>query len=232
MITVSRKWRERILLICMEGFAIYALFNILAMIYYPGGTSVDKVRVGYSFFENFFSDLGMVRTYAGEPKTLSLFLFASALVLIGIVLIIFFILMSGYFNGSKLERYASRIGSTAGILTGIACIGIAAAPWDLYLNVHLIFVFILSFALLFVMIFYSIAILRNTGYPNLYAWVFVAYGLVLAIYVILMVLGPDIETRPGLRIMATGQKIIIYSGMFCLFIQVLGAFFYTKRGAL
>lgn len=232
MITVSSKWKERILLICMEGFAIYALFNILAMIYYPGGTSVYKERVGYSFFENFFSDLGMVRTYSGEPKTLSLFLFISALVLIGIVLIIFFILMSGYFNGSKLERYSSRIGSAAGGLTGIACIGIAATPWDLYLNVHLIFVFSLSFALLFSMIFYSIAIIRNKLYPNLYACVFWAYVLVLAVYMTLMLLGPDIETTSGLRIMVTGQKILIYSGMLCLFIQVLGAFFYNKRGDL
>ena len=229
MITVSSKWKERILRGCIIGFVIYALFNTLAMVFYPGGTSIDSDRVGYSFFENFFSDLGMARTYSGEPNALSQLLFASALVLVGIVLIIFFLLILSYFNESKLERNSSRIGSTAGILAGMACIGMAAAPWDLYLNIHLIFVFVLSFALLVVLISYSIAILSNKPYPNLYAWVFVAYASILAVYIALMMMGPDIETTSGLRIMATGQKILIYSGMLCLFVQILGAFFYNKR---
>ena len=90
MNTVSSKQKERILLGCIVGFVIYALFNILAMVFYPGGTSIDRDRIGYSFFENFFSDLGMVRTYSGEPNPLSRLLFASALILVGIVLITFF----------------------------------------------------------------------------------------------------------------------------------------------
>ena len=134
-----------------------------------------------------------------------------------------------YFNETKLERNSSRIGSTAGILAGIACMGIAATPWDLYLNIHMIFVFVLSFALLGVLISYSIAIFINKPYPNLYAWVSIAYVFILAVYIVLMMVSPDIETTSGLRIMATGQKILIYSGMLCLFAQVLGAFFYNKR---
>ena len=229
MIAVSIKWKERILQACIVGFVIYALFNILAMVYYPGGTSIDNNRVGYSFFENFFSDLGMVRTYSGESNALSQFLFASALILVGVVLIIFFLLMVSYFNESKPERISSRIGSSAGFLAGIACIGIAAAPWDLHLDIHLIFVFVLSFALLVVFISYFIAIFSNKSYPNLFAWVLGAYALVLTVYIALIIMGPDVETTSGLRVMATGQKILIYSGMLCLFIQILGAFFYNKR---
>ena len=229
MITVSSKQRERILRWSVVGFVIYALFNVLAMVFYPGGTSLDYDRVGYSFLENFFSDLGMIRTYSGEPNTLSLWLFASALVLVGIVLIIFFSILMSYFNESKLERNSSRIGSIAGILAGIACVGIASTPWDLYLNIHLIFVFVLSFALLIVLISYSIAILTSKPYPNLYAWVFIAYAFLLTVYIAVMMAGPDIETTSGLRILAAGQKIVIYSGMLCLCVQVLGAFHYNKR---
>jgi hypothetical protein len=229
MITVPRKWKDGILLACVAGFVIYALLNILAMVYYPGGTSIDNDRVGYSFFENFFSDLGMARTYSGEFNVLSRLLFASALILVGLVLIIFFFLILNYFNLSRLARNSSRIGSAAGVLAGIGCIGIAATPWDLYLSIHLIFVFILSFSLLVVMISYSIAILSNKSYPNRYAWVFGAYALLLSVYVALMVMGIDIESDSGMRIMATGQKILIYSGLLCLFVQVLGVFFYNKR---
>ena len=46
---------------------------------------------------------------------------------------------------------------------------------------------------------------------------------------VMIVLGPDIETPSRLRVMATGQKITIYSGMLCLFAQVIGAFFYNRR---
>jgi hypothetical protein len=232
MITISSKQKDRILLGSIVGFVIYGLFNLLAMVFYPGGTSIDRENIGYSFFENFFSDLGMARTYSGEPNTLSQLLFASALILVGIVLIAFFLLLASYFHETRLEMNSSRIGSIAGIMAGIACIGIAATPWDLHLTIHMIFVVVLSFALLVVLISYSIAILSNKPYPNLYAWAFMAYAFILAVYTVLMMLSPDIETIYGLRTMATGQKILIYSGMLCLFVQVLGAFFYNKRDNL
>ena len=127
MVTASPKLKDRILLMCMVGFAIYALFNVLAMFFYPGGTSINKESI-HSFFDNLFSDFGMVQTYNRESKPLSMFLFAFALLLIGVVLIIFFVLLSGYFNGSKMERYSSRIGSATGIIAGITCIGIAMTP--------------------------------------------------------------------------------------------------------
>lgn len=199
------------------------------MIFYPGGTSFDKDRIGYSFFENFFSDLGMVRTYGGEEKTLSLLLFASALILIGILLILFFVVFATYFGGSSLERYSSRIGSAAGLLAGLACIGIAATPWDLYLRTHMIFAYSFSIFFLLVATFYSIAIYSNRTYPNRYAAVFGVYMLILGIFLCLVIWGPDINTRAGLRLLATGQKVAIYLGMICLFIQFFGAFFYNRK---
>ncbi|MGD2251717.1 MAG: hypothetical protein PVF70_02260 [Anaerolineales bacterium] len=96
----------------------------------------------------------MVRTYAGGPWALSLWPLASALVLLGVALIIFFPLL--------------------------ASIGIAATPWDRYLAIHLVFVSILSLAFLVVLISYSIAIFRSERYPKMYAWVFMACAAVLA----------------------------------------------------
>ena len=37
---------------------IFVLFNFFAMIFYPGGTLNDPNTTGYTFTENFFSDLG------------------------------------------------------------------------------------------------------------------------------------------------------------------------------
>ena len=226
---VSRRWKRGTLTFCLACFAVYALFNPLAMLLYPGGTSTDQDAEGYSFLENFFSDLGMVYTYGGEPKAPSLVLFASALVLIGIAFILFFAIMPSYFIKTRLERVASRIGSIAGVLAGVSCIGIAATPWDLCLNAHMILAFSLSLSFLLAVICYSVAILKNGRYPNAYAGVFAVYLVILAAYVCLMFLGPDISTREGIVVMAVGQKIAIYSGMLCWFAQFLGAFEYHRR---
>lgn len=215
-------------MLCVACFLVYACFNLLAMLLYPGGTDADWDVEGYLFFENFFSDLGMVRTYDGQTNTSSLLLFASALVLMGIAFICFFVLIPGYFNNTRLERVSSRIGSVGGVLAGVSCIGIAATPWDLVLSAHLIFVFSLSASFLLAVVSYSVAILANNQYRNRYAAVFGVYATILGAYLCLMSLGPDIDTREGLVILATGQKIVIYSGMLCWFVQFLGALEYHK----
>ena len=229
MFNITSRVKQKILIACIVGFAVYALFNISAMIFYPGGTSVDKDRIGYSFTENFFSDLGMVETYAGQSKTISLLLFASALILIGILLLLFVVVFRSYFDGSKLERYSSRIGSVGGVLAGISCIGIAVTPWDLYLEAHTVFSYILSISFLITFIAYAIAIYVNREYPNTYAVVLVIYMFFLLIFMGLMIFGPNINTSTGLRVLAIGQKIVLYLGMLCIFIQFLGAFFYNRK---
>ena len=122
---MSREAKRKLLILCLVGFAFYGILNVLAMVFYPGGTSSDAEKTGYSFLENFFSDLGMVRTYTGQPNTLSSLLFATALVLVGLVLMLFFLLLSTYFPEPSLGKNLSRAGTLAGIVSGISCIGIA-----------------------------------------------------------------------------------------------------------
>jgi MFS family permease len=226
---VSDRRKRAILKACLVSFIIYAVFNLLAMLLYPGGTSFDKDAKGYLFCENFFSDLGMVRTYGGQPKTSSMLLFASALVLMGIAFIFFFVLMPSYFTATRPESVASRVGSIAGVLAGVSCIGIAATPWDLYFNAHLIFAYGLSASFLLSVVLYMVAMLANRRYPNTYAAMFAVYTIILGAYLALMFLGPDMGTKEGLRILATGQKTAIYLGMICWSVQFLGAYKYHTR---
>lgn len=228
-IMLSREWKGKLLILCMIGFAVYGIFNVLAMVFYPGGTSDNEEVIGYSLFANFFSDLGMTRTYAGEPNTLSFLLFASSLVLVGIAFILFFLLLSTYFADSPLGRNTSRAGTIAGIVSGLSCIGIALTPWDRFLEPHMVFAYGLSLSFLGTALFYSIAILRNPAYPNAYALVFIVYFVVLLVFTGLMVLGPDPESAAGRRVLATGQKVCIYSGMICMFIQVIGAYIFNRN---
>lgn len=219
------KW----LLLCILGFALYAILNVLAMIFYLGGTASDHGAVGYSFLDNFFSDLGMKFTYSGEMNTLSFILFASSLVLVGVVLALFFILLSTYFKDPGMGKNQSKVGTIAGCVAGISCIGIAFSPWDRYLVMHMVFAYLLSLSFLGVAFFYSVAIFRNPEYPRKYAYVFNLYFVVLLMFTALMVLRPDSGSPAGARLLATGQKICIYSGMLCMFIQVAAAYKINQR---
>ena len=226
---LPRDVQRKLLILCLIGFAMYGILNLLAMVFYPGGTSSDAARRGYSFLDNFFSDLGMVRTYSGAPNTLSSAMFASALVLVGLVLTLFFLLLFTCFPEPSQGKGLSRAGAVAGVVSGISCIGIALTPWDRFLQLHMGFAFGLSLSFLAVAVLYSAAIFRNPAYPNTYAIVFIAYFAILLVFVGLMVLGPDIESAAGARVLATGQKVCIYAGMGCMALQVVGAYQFSEH---
>ncbi|KPK85414.1 MAG: hypothetical protein AMS27_07380 [Bacteroides sp. SM23_62_1] len=228
MIVPSKK-KEWILLACIAGSVLYISFNIFAMVLYPGGTLIDENRIGYSLSENFFSDLGMAMAYGGESKPGSRWLFMSALILIGILLILFFIVFADFFVASKIEKYISRAGSAAGIAAGLSCIGIALTPWDLYFKAHMIFSYTFSISFILLAILYAIVIQLSRTYYTRYAIVLLIYLVTLLVFLGLMIWGPSIDTPAGLRLLAVSQKIIIYSGMICLFIQFFGAYFYIKN---
>jgi hypothetical membrane protein len=227
-IQLSREVKRKLLILCLMGFVLYGVLNILAMIVYPGGTSSDAGRTAYSFLDNYFSDLGMVRTHDGEPNSPSCLLFASALVLVGLVLIVFSPLLSSYFPEPLLDKRLRSAGTTAGIISGISCVGIALTPWDRFLKTHMFFAYCLSLSFLAVALLYSVAIFRNPAYPNAYAIVFIVYFVVLLIFAALMVLGPNPESSTGGRALATGQKVCIYSGMICIGLQVVGAYLFNR----
>ena len=193
---VSRRWKRRTLVFCLACLAVHALFDPLAMVLYPGGTLIDEDAEGYSFFENFYSDLGMAQTYGGEPNTLSLLLFASVNVLNGIALVFFSVIMPSYFTATRLERFSSRVGSICGVLAGVSSVGSVVTPWDLCLSAHLVFTFATSALFLLAFVFYSVAMLKNRGYPNGYVAVFAVYLVIIGAYFGLSFLrGPDIGTR-------------------------------------
>jgi MFS family permease len=226
---ISHRWKRHILRMCLTSSFVYAFFNLLAMFLYPGGTSSDKDIECYLFFENFFSDLGMVSTYSGQPNAPSLLLFASALVLIGIAFVFFFVMMPSFFAATWQERAFSRVGSIAGVVAGVSCIGIAVTPWDLWMGAHLVFAYALSGSFLLSAIFYFAAMLANRRYPNAYAAVFALYTIVLGAYLGFILFGPGMGTKAGSMILATGQKVVIYLGMMCWFVQFLGAYRYHRR---
>ncbi len=188
------------------------------MFTYPGGNANDHNTSSYSFFQNYFSDLGLTQTYSGASNNTSFILFTIALTVVGIAVMLFFIVMPTLFDGKKLGMIIAVLGSIVGLFSGASYIGIAFTPANLYLDLHINFVYAAFVSFLLVDILYSIAIFLHKEYPNFYAFVFISFSVILAAYLWLLFWGPSDTT-----IQATGQKIVVYAEIVCMFFQGYGA---------
>ncbi len=121
------------------GFTLYAsaqfvLLTVAAMLLYPGGTVADPEASRYRFFHNFFSDLGRTVTSDGEANTLSALLFVIALSGAGLSLVWFFLAAPRLLRRSRAGRALSVLGSLFGVVSGLAFVGVAWTPANLWLK--------------------------------------------------------------------------------------------------
>jgi hypothetical membrane protein len=221
--SVSRQ--QRPFLFTMFSCAQFAVLTVVAMFSYPGGTFVDPHSKGYSFFRNFFSDLGRTQTHSGDSNTVSAILFFVALTLVGLGLATFFLAMPRFFRQAVAgpAHLLSRLGSAAGILSGLSFVGVACTPANLIGWLHRLFVQIAFVAFFVAVLFYIAAILRTNTYPRRYALVCGVFVLVLAAYLVLIFFGPSLLSPRGLVIQATGQKIVVYAAIVAALILADGA---------
>jgi hypothetical protein len=216
-------WRKDIFTLIITGCGLFVVLTIIAMFFYPGGTFTDFNSRGYSFFQNFFSELGMVRTHNGGPKTVSLALFITSMFLSGGGMMAFFAAFPQFFRSTPTNRTLSLVGSALGIISGICFIGVAAAPADMSMVLHKAFV-LWAFRLFpAAVLCYVIVVFREKAYPRGYAWELVIFLALLISYFFLLEFGPDIKSYAGMVIQAVGQKIIVYASIFSVMIQCWGA---------
>jgi hypothetical protein len=218
----SGSWRERVYFLTMLGSSQFVMLTLIAMILYPGGTHADPTTKGYSFFRNFFSDLGLTETISGNPKFASFLLFTVA------ALTIFFFTFPSFFSSSPLGKWLSILGSIVGIVSGLAFIGVAL-PADLYLESHTLAVQIAFLSFFVAVLIYIPPLFLKRGYSKIYAWVFAVFSILLGVYVWLLFEGPSASTTSGLIIQATGQKIIVYAAIISMFIQSHGVWKATRE---
>jgi hypothetical protein len=207
----------------MVGGVLFVVLSFAAMLFYPGGTLTDPTTSGYSFFTNYFSELGLTWTRARQPNTVSAILFITALTLAGVGLVLFFLAFPRFFSGSRGGKLLSGIGSTLGVVTGICFIGVAFTPANLYLKAHLAFMMWAFRTFAVAVICYTLAIFRERNYANRFGFVFVAFGVLLVLYLFLLTAGPAYDSPKGIAIQATGQKVIVYAMIISMFIQASGA---------
>src|SRR4030065_92850 len=95
----SPSMHKHLFTLVIAGCLLFVALTALAMLFYPGGTQTDPAAPGYSFFHNFFSELGLARSHAGGPNTISAALFTAALTMAGGGLVLFFLAFPQFFMG-------------------------------------------------------------------------------------------------------------------------------------
>ena len=136
----GRFWQRDVFNLVILGSALFIVLTLIAMFTFPGGTRVDPGVRGYSFFRNFFSELGFLHTRSGTPNTASAALFFTGLFAAGGGLVLFCMAFPQFFTNTKTARVFSLLGSFFGILAGLCFIGVAFTPADIRSGWHIIFV--------------------------------------------------------------------------------------------
>lgn len=210
--TTSHFWRIRSFQLVMVAVGQFVVLTTVAMLVYPGGTGADKTTAGYSFFTNFFSDLGLTRAHNGASNGLAMPLFVAALGLAGLGLMLFFAAFTQFFRHGIASRVLSAAGTVFGLGAGACFIGVALTPADVFRQAHGQFV-LFAFGLFFLAATtYCGAMAVDRSYPTRYALIFAAFAVCLGAYLWLLTQGPR-STPDAIPIQATGQKLIVYAAL-------------------
>lgn len=221
-------WRRYAFQVSLAVCVIFVVLTGVAMLAYPGGVKGDDSTAGYSFFRNFFSDLGRTVAWSGESNRISMGLFITALSLAGAMLAMFFVAFAQFFHQPSWTKWIARLGAIAGVISGICFVGIAATPSNLHGWAHGVFVDWAFRMFLLAVVLYTAAILTQRHYPRRAAWVFALFAILLAAYVVLITVGPSTDTANGLKIQVTGQKVIVYAAIVTTFIQAWGSLRFAR----
>ncbi len=226
-----RKIKDRhVFSFAVIGVIQYILFTTIGMFMYPGGTYLNPGSDRYIFTENFLSDLGRTVVHNGTPNTFSAILYATALTLVGITIMLSFSRYGSLFKKDNVNKYLGYTLTALGFFAGLSYIMVAAIPSNLNRPLHINFVFIAFLLLLMAVIVLMVGIYRSPKYPKRAGHALVFTVIVLAGYVALMFFGPDPRsTIQGLEIQVVGQKIIAYFMLSSLGLQAWMARRYLVR---
>ncbi len=209
----------------------FIILNFLAMLTYPGGILHDSSTIGYSFVNNFLSDLGRFISWNGSHNFFANLFFNSSMIITGIIFAFYFYNLRQIFNlQSTLLSYLSIIGSFTGILGGLSMVGVGLTPSDLYFTTHLDFAHWL-FRFFFIASFsYTIIILKTDLIENKYVSGFCIFAILILSYIIFSEFGPDArESLSTLKMQVVAQKAILLCFIIAVYIQTKGLTFILDK---
>ena len=219
---------------------IFFFCCVIAALIYPGS---HKEIIGYqsdyySFTHNFLSELGSLKTNTDEinsaiiqkDNTPSMLLFNGSLILIGATLMLFYYNFRKVFafieDSSKSILY-SKITMPIGLLAGFFYAGVGLVPHDLHFGAHVFFANSAFLTLFFLCLLHSITVYHSNFLSNSYVIGYLAFCVVLFVYLRIIFFGPQIGPRKiyseaDLMLQVIAQKSIVLTFMAAILHQVYG----------
>lgn len=179
--------KERLLffILPLTAIVVFVLLVITGALAYDGGNRLDHHSVGYSFSNNYLSDLGRLKTVSGIANTVPYYCFNGALIMLSAVFSFYFLyLPSLYDNGQRVQNI-SRIGSVCGFLASICFAGVAFTPVDLFFSAHVFFADWLYRLMNLSIIFYAVSFMMMPKKLLILSSLFGLIGLAVGSHVIL-----------------------------------------------
>jgi hypothetical protein len=206
--------RQRVFLLVALGCIPFVVLIALAMIFYPGGTTVDVTTESYSFFGNFLGDLGRrPLSLSGHLNLISPWLFAAALIAAAAALTIFFIALPRLLGTRGGNSILAWVGSMAGVAAGLCLVGVAVTPVNKFWVLHNQFATWAVEEFTVACVCYLLVTLFAPHYPKRHALAFFLFVVVAMGYLAIYVLGPQLDTPSGQMIGAITQKIVVLAAV-------------------
>jgi hypothetical membrane protein len=177
---------------------------------------------GYSFTQNFLSDLGRTVRFSGELNFVSETFFNISLILSGVLFTLFYLHVRKVFSKDN-QHFLALVGSIFGVLGGLSLTGVGLTPADLYLDLHIVCATWLFRFFFLASICYSWVIFRHIKFKNKYALGYIVFTFSILLYILVSELGPDPKiSQFALTFQVVSQKIILIIFLGAIYIQTLG----------
>tara|TARA_A100001011_G_scaffold303844_1_gene318025 strand:- start:2 stop:721 length:720 start_codon:yes stop_codon:yes gene_type:complete len=181
------KTKERLLFFILPSAAII-LFIFLVMMgamSYEGGHRLDLNSEGYSFSNNYLSDLGRIKTVAGMDNSIPFYCFNSALIILSVVFSFYFLFLPSVYDETIKIQNISQVGSVFGFLASICFAGIAFTPADLFIDAHIFFADWLFRLMNLTIVFYAVTYVMMKKNYFIFSFIFGIVALVVTAHIIL-----------------------------------------------
>lgn len=193
------------------------------MLLYPGGTMFNKAAKGYTFSENFFSDMGAYAARNGDPNYLSMILFSLSLTVVGVTFILYYLTIPSLFKSDRLSYFISLLGSLFAIAGSLCLIGTGLTPSDLVLESHKFFANNIFYSFLFTSFFYTLVIFKSNSIKKRYAIGYLFFFVSIFFYVGVLNFGPSADlNNSALVFQVVSQKLIVFVFILAVLHQTFG----------
>ena len=157
-------------------------------------------------------------------------LFNGSLILIGATLMLFYVNFKkvfGLIEDSSKSIFYSKITMPVGLLAGFFYAGVGLVPHDLHFEAHVFFANYAFLTLFILCILHSLAVYHSNSLSNTYVLGYVAFCIVLFIYLRIIFYGPQIGpgkiySETDLMLQVIAQKSIVLTFMAAILHQVYG----------